>query len=98
MEFLCNAGLRCNPYNGQLKLIKTRLFEEKSVAEAIAYWRDYVDWEFWRPYNHAVMSELYSEAGNIEKAQDELMWLKGSEYYEETRKFLLKAWGKELRR
>lgn len=98
VEFLCNAGLLCNPYNGQLKLIKTHLLEERSLADAIAYWRAYVDWEFWRPYNHAVMSELYSKTEDIEKAQDELMWLKGTEYYEDTRKLLLKAWKKESRR
>ena len=64
----CNAGLGLNAYNSQLRRLKTHLLEKKSPSEAADYWKKYVEWQFWEPYNHAVLAELYAETGDFDKA------------------------------
>jgi hypothetical protein len=92
----CDAGLELNPYRSELRLLKTRLIAMSSPARAAQYWKDYVGWHFWDPYNHAVLAGLYAEAGEVEKAVDSLQWVKGSKYYEEAAGNIKKAWEKEM--
>jgi len=96
-ERWCDAGLELNFCNSQLRLLKTRLIERKSVPDAINYWQAYVEWQFWEPYNHAVLADLYVKSGQFEKASDSLQWVKGSKYYPETAKKLKDAWYKDMK-
>lgn len=91
----CERGLDLNYYRSQLRRLKTRLLAEKSLPEAIKYWEKYIDWQFWEPYNHAVLVEMYAEAGDFSKAAESLAWVEGSRYYDETSEKLHKAWKRE---
>ena len=95
-EMWCNRGLNANYYSSQLRLLKTHLLEKKSVAAAIEYWEDYVDWHFWSPYNHAVLVDLYVKSGDFVHASDSLEWVKKTKYYKKTKQKLDNAWEKEM--
>lgn len=94
----CDRGLALNTRKSQLRLLKTRLLAKRSIREAIDQWRDYVDWHFWEPHNHAVLVELYAEAGDFAGATKSLEWVKGSKHYAEAQLKLHKAWAKEAAR
>lgn len=68
----CYRGLAQNPHKSQLVRLKTRLLWPDSPAQAIACWSVYTDWNFWEPYNHAVLAEMRAEAGDFELADREL--------------------------
>ncbi len=72
----CDRGLQQNPYKSQLRRLKTRFLWEDSPAKAIEYWRDYTDWHFWEPHNHATLAELQARAGEFEEAEKSLAWVK----------------------
>jgi len=92
----CETGLALNHYKSQLRLLKTHLLEGKSVPDALKYWNQYVEWQFWEPYNHAVLAELYAKAGEFEKSLEELRWVKGSEHYAATGKRIAEAWKRDM--
>lgn len=92
----CDAGLELNFYKSQLRLLKTRLLERNSVADAIKYWEEYVEWQFWEPYNHAVLVEMHATAGDFSKALTSLTWVEGSKHYAEASGKLRKAWQREM--
>lgn len=79
----CDRGLAQNPYKSQLRRLKTRFLWEESPASAIEYWKAHTDWQYWEPYNHATLAELYARYGEIEKAEAELKLGKGDATYEE---------------
>lgn len=91
----CDRGLALNFHKSQLRLLKTRLLENESLAAAIKYWEEYVDWHFWEPYNHAVLAEMYAGAGDFDKAIRSLRWVKGSEHYDKASARLQEAWKRE---
>ena len=91
----CDSGVDLNRRKSQLRLLKTRLLARDSVRDAIAQWKDYVDWHFWEPYNHAVLVELYAQEGDYAGAMESLAWVKGSKHYAEAHLALQKAWAKE---
>ncbi|MDI6774144.1 MAG: hypothetical protein QME60_01940 [Verrucomicrobiota bacterium] len=95
--YWCDNGLARNPYKSQLRLLKTRLLERESVVEALRYWEACVDWEFWNPYNHAVLVDLRARAGDYAGAMESLEWVKGSSHYEYAASRLNDAWNSELR-
>jgi hypothetical protein len=68
----CERGLAQNPYKSQLIRLKTRLLWPEAPAQAITCWSAYTDWNYWEPYNHAVLAELHAEAGDFERADREL--------------------------
>ena len=91
----CERGLIQNPYKSQLRRLQTRFLWEDSPAEAIVYWAAYTDWQFWEPYNHATLAELYARHGDIEKAEQELKWVEGDVSYPRVRETVLrekKSW------
>jgi len=92
----CERGLELNYYKSQLRRLKTRLLARESLPDAIEYWGKYVDWQFWEPYNHAVLVEMYAEAGDLNNALESLVWVEGSEYYEEASRKFDEAWKKEM--
>ena len=67
----CDRGLALNPWKSQLRRLKSRLLWEESPGKAIAYWRAYTDWQYWEPYNHEVLAEMYAKAGDFEQAERE---------------------------
>jgi hypothetical protein len=91
----CDRGLALNPYQTSLRLLRTRLLGRQSATAAVAYWREYTDWHFWEPYNHAFLVELYARAGDYGAAIDELAWVKGSEYEQQARRALRDSWKAE---
>jgi hypothetical protein len=93
----CAMGLAINRYNGPLHLLQARLLERTSPAQAAACWAPYVEWQFWEPYNHAVLADFYAKAGEIEKAAEELEWTKGSPHYDWASQALRAAWQRERR-
>lgn len=72
----CDRGLKQNHYKSQLRRLKTRFLWEESPEKAIAYWRDYTEWHFWEPFNHATLAELQARAGEFEEAEKSLAWVK----------------------
>ena len=62
---------------------------EKSPEEGRAYWETYVEWDFWSPYAHAVLAEMYARSGNFQRAESELQWTQNSEFYPTTRQTLM---------
>lgn len=96
-ETWCQRGLQVNPYLLELRELKARLLARKSPAAAAAYWREYVDWHFWFPDNHAFLAELYAEAGDFDLALEELKWAQRSSLYETARCRVLEKWEAEKR-
>ena len=92
------AGLASNPYKIRLRWLYVNLLAAESPAAAVAYWDGHVAWQFWNPYNHAVLVELCVAAGDYAKALQALRWVEGSTYYLPARKALLNAWRQEKRR
>lgn len=88
-RFWCDRGLIQNAYRSQLRRLKTRFMWEESPAQAIAYWAAHTEWQFWDPYNHATLAELYARNGDINKAEQELKWVEGDALYEQTRKTVM---------
>jgi len=86
----CERGLAQNRYKSQLIRLKTRFLWEDSPSQAIAYWRAFTEWQFWEPYNHATLAELYARYGNFEKAEQSLRWIEGDPSYGEARKVVMR--------
>jgi len=84
----CETGLALNPYPRRLRFIKMHLLHRTSVAAALRYWEEYVDWHFWEPYNHAVLVELYAAAGRFAEAESALRLAKGSRSFRPARERL----------
>lgn len=74
-RFWCERGLSLNVYKSQLRRLKTRFLWEESPLKAIEYWKAYTDWQFWEPYNHATLAELYARAGEFDLAEQSLKWV-----------------------
>lgn len=91
----CDVGLALNPYQLDLRYLRMRILEAFSIQEAIAYWQRHVEWQFWAPYNHLVLVELHSKAGDFEKAVEAMKWVRGTEYEREASARLREAWEKE---
>jgi hypothetical protein len=74
----CERGLVQNWWKGSLRRLKTRILWEESPSRAIRFWNDYTEWQFWEPYNHAVLAELYAGVGDFENADQSLRWAAGT--------------------
>lgn len=94
--YWCDKGLSLNPYKSQLRRLKVRFLRRESVQEAVEYWEDFVEWSFWDPYHHAVLVELYAEAGDFGKAMDSLTWVAGTTFYDDAKKKVDEAWQREM--
>jgi len=84
----CERGLVQNGMKGQLRRIKARFLWETSPSEAIRFWKAYTEWQFWEPYNHAVLAGMYAKAGDFENAERALTWTDGSPEGEEARRIV----------
>ena len=84
-ELWCERGLMQNCYKSQLRRLKTRFLWERSPSEAIAYWEVNTNWQYWEPYNHETLAELYAKFGEFEKASHELKLIENFPAYAATR-------------
>lgn len=82
----CDRGLRQNARKSQLRRLHARLLWLESPRKAIRSWAEYTEWNFWEPYNHAVLAGMYAKAGDFEKAEAELMWTTGTAEAESARR------------
>lgn len=87
-EEWCDRGLSLNPYPRGLRFLKMCLLHRTSVADALAYWKEYVEWQFWEPYNHAVLVDLYVATGQLDEAERSLHWVKGSPHFKNAKQLL----------
>jgi hypothetical protein len=74
-RFWCDRGLAQNFYKSQLRRLKTRFLWEESPLKGLEYWKAYTEWQFWEPYNHATLAELYARVGKFDKAEQSLKWV-----------------------
>jgi len=93
-EYWCKEAYALNRYNSEVRELMALILLKKSPDLAVDNWRSYVDWNFWNPYNHAVMAELHAKSGNFSAAVSSLEWVKGSKYYEPARRKVTEEWDK----
>ena len=91
----CGRSLRMNPFKRNMNVLKTRLLQMESVTDSLAYWRGYVELNYWSRYNHALLAELCAAAGEFGEAARELETARGGPGYEDARLRVLEAWRKE---
>ena len=96
-ELWTGRGLLRNPYDARLRELKARLLVRRSPAEAVAYWREYLDWSFWSPEHHLVMLQLCLAADDFAGAMESLRWLKGTSKEAEGRGLVRQAWAWEMK-
>ena len=82
----CERGLAQNPCKSQLRRLQTRFLWNESPAQAIAYWSAFTDWNYWEPYNHAVLAQLYAAAANFAEADRELALIRAFPDYADAAK------------
>ena len=87
----CERGLSLNPYPRRMRFIKMYLIRRISPEEALQYWNEYVEWQFWEPYNHAVLVDLYAACGQLVEAEDSLRWVEGSPHFPAAKQRLAQA-------
>ena len=80
-RFWCEQGLGLDPYVRDLRWLKSQFLWTESPPRAIEYWERCVDWDFWFPFNHAVLADMYTAAGDLDNAAKEVEWTRNSEYY-----------------
>ena len=81
-------GHDLNPYNSELAVLMTDVLSGTSIDDAISLWESYLDWNFWEPFNHFVMIDLYIKAGRLEEAEEALYWLQDTKYFTDLAKRL----------
>jgi len=91
----CDQGVALNPYNSSLRLLRTRLLQEEDPAAAADYWQRYVNWNPWHSHHHAVLTELYADAGQWRRALLALQFIEGRPHYAAARKALRAAMERE---
>ena len=95
-DYWCEKGLFLNPYKSQLRMMRARLIARRDPAGAADYWRDYVEWHYWEPFNHCALAEFYAMAGNFDEAFKALEVIKGREYYEDGLRRINDQWRREM--
>ncbi len=97
VERWCERGLAQNPYPWKLRHMKMRLLAQTSPDAAADYWRQYVDWQFWKPLNLRILVERYVRAGRLAEAAEILPLLKGRPEYDRASAALRRGWAAEMR-
>ena len=95
-DLWCQRGLELNAFNSQLRLLEVRLLMDDALKEAIGKGEAYVEWQFWEPFNHVFLAELYAKDVRYKDAVESLAWAKGSRYASEARQRVLDAWHAEM--
>jgi len=97
-EKWAHIGHELNPYNSEIKVLKTDVLSMSSIDAAVALWEPYLDWSFWEPFNHFVMVDLYIKAGRLDEAEEALYWLKDTRYFKDLAERLDAEFHKQLKR
>ncbi len=97
VESWCERGLAQNPYRRKLRRTKTRLLGQTSPDAAANYWKQYVDWQFWKPLNLRILVECLVRAGRLAEAAEILPLLKGRPEYDKAAAALRRGWAAEMR-
>ena len=98
VERWCERGLAQNPYPWKLNYTKVKLLRASSPDAAAAYWREFVDWQFWEPLNLRILVECYVQAGRLAEASEILPLLEGRRSeYDKASAALRKGWAAEMR-
>jgi hypothetical protein len=77
----CLRGLGLNRHPRPMRWLMTQFLWRESPVRAIAYWKEYVDWDFWSPYAHAVLAEMHARTGDFDEAEREVYWTRRSEFF-----------------
>lgn len=85
-------GLQLNPYSSQLQLLHARMLAREDPCAAAESWREYVDWHYWEPFNHAVLAEFEAECGWFERAAESLLRAQRSSHYPAAKAAVMTAW------
>jgi tetratricopeptide (TPR) repeat protein len=94
----CARGLALNPHHRELRVLRARLLTRADAAAAAAYWRRYVEWHFWDPWNHALLAKLCADAGEFDAAVDALAWAQREPTpHAEARRHVREAWEAQKR-
>lgn len=91
----CRRGLVLNRRSRRLNELAARGLALRSPAASVAFWRKYVQWDFWQPDNHAVLADLQIGAGDYAGALDSLRWAARSTHHERVLRRLRAAWRRE---
>jgi len=92
----CQRGLALNSFDSQLRMLEVNLLIDEELKDAIRKLEAYVEWNFWEPYNHAFLAELYARDGRYGDAIESLLWVKGSRYERDARQRVRDAWTAEI--
>ena len=94
---LCDWGLALNPYHLPFPIIHTALLSQDSLDAAIAYWETFVAWDYWNPYNHAYLVELYAADGRFGAASRSLRLIEHTSFSKDAIRALQHAYERESR-
>jgi hypothetical protein len=84
----CRKALDANPWHPKARVLWASIVAERDPREALRYWQTCVEWQYWEPFNHALMAELLGRSGEFALASNTLERIKGMPYYEATRGIL----------
>lgn len=75
-DYWSAAAVGANRYLSNIAYTRAYVLQKSGrLAEAIAVWRDVVDREFWVYDHHKFLCELLLDAGELDAAEGELVWL-----------------------
>lgn len=87
-ELWCGRALKENPWHPKARVLWANILAERDPAEALRYWQGCVEWQYWEPFNHALLAELLARTGDFAAASNTLSRIQGRPYCEETRRLI----------
>jgi hypothetical protein len=84
-----------NPWSPQARMLEVNRLARNSLPEAIRYWEEYVDWQYWSPHNHLPLVDLYARAGMFDLALRKVQFLRGTECEPQARRLVTHWWDRE---
>lgn len=81
-------ALEENPWHPKSRVMWAAMLAESDPAQALRYWRECVEWQYWEPFNHAFLAELLARNGDFAGASNALERIRGMRYYDDTRAIL----------
>ena len=82
-QYWDDMGMRLNPYNVEVYSAHARVLQETGKSlEASRFWRETIlEREFWNPDRHDTMAQIYLRAGQLDRAVEELPWVRDHDTY-----------------
>jgi hypothetical protein len=84
----CRRTLDANPWHPKARVLWAAMLAEQDPAEALRFWQDCTEWQYWAPFNHALLAELQGRNGDLVLASNTLERIKGMPYYDDVRRIL----------